>query len=827
MRRFLKWTSGLLVGLGLILCVGGWVYLNNCLPDLDGTITSDRIKGRTKITRDQWGVAHISAESKEDAYFAYGYTIAQDRLFQMELQRRLAQGELAEIMGESLLAVDKMFRTLMFKHWAEDYLRNQQAIHPEALQILDSFIEGINFHISTGNLPVEYQLLGFSPRPFTRLDCVSMVGYMAYSFADGIKRDALFTMLEEVLTVSDLDTIFPDYRLENKTTIMEPTGVAVQETSFHARDGKLQQHSSAPETNSDNKNRELLESILVTLKDAASIDPPFEGSNSWVLAPFRSKSGNALLANDPHIGIANPGVWYEAHIKYPGYENYGYHLPLIPLPMIAHNSVKGWAITMFLNDDLDLYAETFHPQNPDLVMHKGQWAEVRTLEEKVKVKDQAEVSLVVRITPHGPIISDFIKEYSGVPVAVNWVALLVENPVLNVMYEMAVAQNLTEFESALSQLAAPGLNVSYVDNKGNIAWWAAGLVPIRPEHVSGKKIHDGSSGKDDWLGYVPFAQNPKLINPENGVIITTNQLSTLNAVGQIPLLTGYFRPSDRGNRIYDLLAQQEKWSIEELKAIQTDDKLWAGVGMKNDIMKILSKFKSMLTPLEQKALSALNSWDGGMGLESTGGSVFQFTTYHILKNTLEPHMGEKHLVTYLNLVDHWDFLKRILNGKASPIEGKSATDTQKQFDQLILSGFRDAVQEMGDRLGKDESDWQWGKVHSVEWVHPVGRKKPLNLLFNIGPFPSPAEFTSVNKLKSSIGNHDYKVTSMPSTRRLIDIGSPENSWSILPTGNSGNFPSAFYDDQAEMFIHGEYRRIVFSELQIEQSKTHEIVLTPR
>jgi len=826
MGRLLKKT---IIGMALllvVLCGGCWIYLNSLLPELDGTVVSSSVKKQTTITRDQWGVPHISASSKEDAYFAFGYTIAQDRLFQMDLQRRLARGELSEILGESLLNADKMFRTLMLRRWAEDYLQNEQAITPEVLVIIDSFIDGINFYIKAGQYPIEYKLLGYKPRLFTRVDCVAMAAYMAYSFAEGIKRDSLHTMLEHALTSADLETIFADHTLENRATIINPGGMTDNQKSTSLKSDEQQNNTTSKTVVSKETYRKFLVSLQTTLRNAANINPPFAGSNSWVLSPSRSKSGHALLANDPHIGIANPGVWYEVHIIYPGYENYGYHIPLVPLPMLAHNSIKGWAITMLENDDMDLYAETFHPQKPNLVKYKGSWVKIKTYEEQIKVKGKEKAPLTIRVTPHGPVISDFIKGYAGKPVAVNWIALQEENPVLNVMYDMAIAENVNQFENAVSKLVAPGLNISYADNKGNIAWWSVGRFPVRPAHVSGKEIHDGSTGKDDWLGLVPFKLNPRLINPENGQIITANHLPTLKPVGRIPVLTGYFRPSDRAARIHELLSRKNKWSIEELMAVQTDTTLWSGIKMKKGLLKVLETHQNGFNSGEKKALSALKSWDGSMGLDSVGGSVFQFTTYHVLKNSLEAHLGKELLSTYLNMVDHWDYLKRVLNDKAMPIQGKDPSITPIETDDLILSGFKNAVQEMSTKLGENESDWQWGKIHTVEYVHPIGRKKPFNLFFNVGPFPSPAEFTSVNKMKSKIGKHDYKVSSLPSTRRLIDMGNPENSWSILPTGNSGNAMSEYYDNQAEMYLKGEYRMINFSNKQIEQSKSHEIILKP-
>ncbi|MCP3940882.1 MAG: penicillin acylase family protein [Desulfobacteraceae bacterium] len=816
-RKLILYPITILVAAIILLGGGTWIYLTRQLPDIDATLVTSQVKEKTRIIRDKWGVPHIQAANGDDAYFALGFTTAQDRLFQMELQRRLAKGELAQIFGPGLLSIDKMFSTLMLKQRAEDYLAQEKNINHQALQFLDAFLRGINYFITTGPLPVEYTLLGFKPKPFTRLDTISMLGYVAYSFADGIKRDSLYTILEPYLTVNDLKMVFPDYALENKVSIMEPTGpspIAQPRTqkALKKLSGKAFAGLTTP-----------LQNIL---NQAAQIVPAFTGSNSWVLAPTRSKNGHALLANDPHIGIANPGVWYEAHVQYPGYENYGYHLPLMPFPMLAHNKIKAWAITMFENDDLDLYGETFHPDNPTLVKFKGEWTQIKTITKNIKVKGESDKTLTIRITPHGPVISDFIKGYEGTPVSISWVYHKMDNPILDVVFEMGKATNMTQFRQAVSKLAAPGLNISYIDHKGNIAWWAAGRLPIRPSHVSGKKIHDGSSGKDEALGYLPFESNPHLVNPDNGIIITANNQATFKPIDPIGILSGYFRPSDRAARIYELLNQKEKWSLEEFKKIQTDSKIYAGTQMTTNILAILDSQKTTFTRDEQKAFIALKSWDGFMKTQTIGGTVFQFTIYHILKQTLEPHIGSENLKTYLNLVDHWDFLKQILKTASPPITGTNPSLTPQKRDTIILNGFKNAVTEITTNLGTNEKNWTWGSVHTIEYVHPIGKKKPFNLLFNVGPFPSPAEFTAINKLKSKTGDHNYKVSSLPSTRRLIDCNDPKESWSIIPTGNSGNFMSNFYDDQAKMFIKDKYRRIIFTKDEIQKESSHILSLLP-
>ncbi|MCG8684422.1 MAG: penicillin acylase family protein, partial [Desulfobacterales bacterium] len=731
-----------------------------------------------------------------------------------------------EILGPKLLDVDKKFRTLMLRHRAQEYLAEEDKINQDALGFLDDFLDGVNHFAETAPLPVEFKLLGITPKPFTRLDAISIMGYVAYSFADGITRDSLHTMLASRLSSEELAIVFPDFTLDNRETIMEPQGVPRgQEVSFEGLSKKSQCNLSSNTFKQKNDFNNFALAFQEIKDTAQKIFPSFTGSNSWVLAPSRSKNGHALLANDPHIGIANPGVWYEAHVKYPGYENYGYHLPLLPFPMLAHNSTKAWAITMFENDDMDLYAEEFNPDDPTQVKFKGEWTKVETLTETIKVKGEADASLTIRVTPHGPVISDFIKGYEGKPVSLSWVFHKVDNPILDVVYDMGRAKTMSEFKTALADLAAPGLNISYIDASGNIGWWAAGRLPIRPPHVSGLEIHDGSSGKDDALGYLPFEKNPQMENPENGMIVTANNLSTMMPIDPVGVLTGYFRPSDRAARIYELLTRQEKWELEGMKSIQTDTRLFSGPAMNKGILAALKTEKDTFSDLESKAFDALSDWDGFMGLETIGGTVFQFTTYHILKQALADRMGQELFNTYLEHVDYWSFLKRFFR------TGKTIAETQgdqvpKPAEAIIRQGFKDAVLELVAKYGTDETKWSWGNVHTIEFEHAIGKKKPLNKIFNIGPFPSPAEFTSVNKLRSEISRRDFKVVSIPSTRRLIDCNDPESSLSVLPTGNSGNFMSPFYKDQAQMFITGQYRSMQLSETGFSKGKSHILTLAP-
>ena len=803
------------IALVFTLIISIYSILEISKPSNDGKVVVEEIFEAVSIKKDQWGIPHIEAKNQHDALFAYGYTVAKDRLFQMDLQRRLARGELSEILGEDLIEIDKMFRTYLISYKAKQYLSDTSKISSDALKYIDAYIQGVNYFIKTGPKTIEHRLIREDVRPFDRLDVASMTIYMSFSLMDGIRRDMLFSMLKEKISKNDLAIIFPDYADNNFLTIMEEEIDSIPKRNY-----------SSKEQINDSAYKKLISYFDLTEK-VTGLVPPFHGSNSWVLSPSRSSSGNAILANDPHIGLSKPDVWYEAHISYPGYNNYGYYIPTIPFPLIGHDDFKAWGMTMFENDEVDLYKETFNPENENQVFFDGKWVNSQEINEQIKVKDKSPEDLNIRVTSHGPIISDYIDGYTGSPLAFSWVFYNLENPFFDMLYDVTTSNDIADFQSSISKVTSPGLNFSYVDKEGNIAWWATGRLPVRDSNINAKSILDGSNPDHNIKSYVSFENNPQMINPKSGVIITANNLPTANEIESIPRLDGYFRSTDRAHRIYQLLAQKETWSTEELKKIQNDDFLISGLIINKEITAALDPFNNQFSPSESKAYQLLKTWDGNMPVDSKGACVFQLTIYHVLKVTLEPTLGKDYFRIYMNNLDHWDFFKNLMYKKTVPFQEESLQSNEKVTNELIYNGFVNAVDEINEKLGVDINNWDWGNIHTITFEHPLGKVSPLDYIFNLGPFPMPAGNNVINKSMSTPGNHDYKVSSLPSTRRLIDIGNPENSYAIIPSGNSGNFWSNHYDDQLNLFLDGKYRKINFSKPQINSNLSHELLLTPK
>ncbi|HRI87770.1 MAG TPA: penicillin acylase family protein [Candidatus Hydrogenedentes bacterium] len=791
-------------------------------PELNGTIAHASLRAPVQLVRDTWGVPHITAENETDAYFALGYAQAQDRLFQMELARRLAQGTLSEILGPKLVKVDSIVRAFRLRKKSEANYANMEKTFPELKAVCDAYVAGINHRLEREALPFEFAVLAIPARPFTPVDCLSIGALLPITFSDGLRGDSLSTMLKAKHPTLDIDALFPGYGNETPVTVMESLEEA-QGLLAAANDAATAAQTHAP------RDVQGLQALLACLQPISDLFGPALGSNSWVIAPERTKSGKPILANDPHIGFTNPSVWYEAHLKFAAFESYGFHLPLIPFPLIAHNEHHAWSLTMFANDDVDLFLETFDKENPNRVKYKGEWVDVTVERETIPVRFGDPVEIDVRLTPHGPVITDFLRAvvgYEGPDVSLSWVWQHVEYTDMGAFYKMGHAADYDAFAAAMPLITSPGLNVSYADSAGNIAWWAAGTLPVRPPHVNPKQLLDGGSGKDEVLGYVPFALNPHLKNPASGYIVTANNMSTVKPVGDLPQLQGYWQPTDRAGRIEELIEPRSDWTIDDLRAVQFDDTGRATPQVVSAITGALAKASTSIGDREQEALELLSAWDFRHDADSQGAAVYQVLTDFILTNALRDEMGPGLFKTYGTLADHWNFFKRFIGDDASRFWDDVSTSNSETREQIIARSLTDTVTHLDAKLGRDTAAWKWGALHTMEFKHPFGYLPGLGGIFNVGPFPASGGAQLVNNMLYHLGAQNFSVIAGPSTRRLIDFAEPTNALVILPTGNSGNFMSPNYGDQAPLFMRGEYRTAWLTPEQIKQHQSSALTFKP-
>jgi penicillin amidase len=803
MKRTLKIVALLLAVLALTAAsVAAW-YLHTKQPKRSGTLTLTQLTAPVSVRYDERGVPHIWAENEADLYRVLGYVQAQDRLFQMEMTRRLAQGELAEILGPKLVDVDRLFRTLGIRAHAQEAAAKMDP-QSATSKALAAYLDGINQFQATHPAPLEFDLLKIPKRAFTAKDTLAVAGYMAYSFAAAFRTEPPLSFVR--------DKLGPDYLrvfdLEwNPQGVISPSpansaAAAMSPGDWHAL-GQLAQ---------------LSQEALTT----AGV-PQFEGSNAWAVSGSRSASGKPMLAGDPHIAYSAPAVWYEAHLSMPGFELYGHHLTLIPNALLGHNGQFGWSLTMFQNDDVDLIAEKTNSANPNQVSYHDQWVDMTSHKETILVKGDEPVQLTLRRSPHGPIITDAFKDsLGGKPVAMWWAFLETENPLLEAFYELNRANTLAKARTAASKIHSPGLNVVWASASGDIGWWAAAKLPIRPEGVDSHFILDGSSAESDKLGFYRYSDNPQEENPARGYIVSANHQPKPNSGVPVP---GYYALPDRVQRLDTRLRDDNiRWDIKTHQTLQLDTLNGYGPRLLAPLLPVLNSF--ITVPIERAMLESLAAWDGSYTLDSITPTVFTQLMYEIAHAAMADEMGSVQFKNLLNTRALEAALVRLAADADSPWWDNARTPAIESRADTLKVAWSKTMKHLKATLGNEPTDWGWSKAHTLTHNHPLAAQKPLNLLFNIGPFEAPGGREVPNCLSHPIGPAPWAITYGPSTRRVIDFADPMHSVGINPVGQSGVLFDAHYQDQAQTFINGGYLPQHLSEADIASHTSSTLTINP-
>jgi len=760
----------LLVVAVMVTMLSSLVYITTqtIAPDYGFDLTTDAVLNDVEIVFDDMAVPHIYADSENDAMHALGYVHAMERLWQMDLLRRAGGGELSALLGPDMVENDKYLRTLGMSQAAKRTVERIEAdtTIAELKASMQAYLDGINAFIATKELPFEYRLINARPEPFDMHDIYCATGFMSYSFAIHLKTEPILDWMARNLDSALVADVYWNEEGFQRIPLGEP-----------ARDI------------SGLANR-------VHNLDALRPVPQWLGSNAWVLSGDRTASGEVLFCNDAHIAYASPSVWYEAHVVTPELEYYGNHIGGLPFPVIGHTRDHAWGITMFVNDDIDLYRETL---DGDRYLHGGEWLPLNVRTETIEVTGKAPVTFEVRETHHGPLIEE--------DVAMWWAfTQYPENRMHEAFYGFSREEGLDRFEANTALIHAPGLNMMYGDKEGNIAWWASAKLAVRPEGVDTKVALDGTNPDLDVTQWHGFAMNPKSVNPASGFVCTANNAPASNDSIAIP--GHYYAGNTRAGAIMKALsAPKNNWTLSEAQAIQLDHH-----------STVYESNARMLADYAAQAgvnTEALQGWDGSHLAEDVAPTVYYRWMYRTIQGAMfdefeaaagEAQAQEKFEAWHKTIVSENAFPKLLANAE-SPWWDDVRTDAVETASDIVARAWTAAQVDLTSALGDNPEKWEYGRLHTVVHEHAMKDAPLVGDFLSVGPYALPAAKDALNKYEFKLKEEvNYDVFSGPSMRIGIDFADVAASESILPTGQSGNAFSPFYDNQAPLYHAGQFRK---------------------
>ncbi|GAB4576023.1 MAG: penicillin acylase family protein [Rhodothalassiaceae bacterium] len=771
MRKRILGLFGVLALSLLLVGLFAWVWLRSSLPVTSGVITLEGLSAPVTIRRDAHGIPYIEAETAGDAYFAVGFVHAQDRLWQLMMNRHIAAGRLSEIAGEATVSTDIFLRTLSVHDRARKAWEHQT---PEAQAMLSAYADGINAAIKArkGALPPEFLLTGTQPESWTPIDSIAWLKMMAFDLGSNYGTELARLDLLSILTPEQVQQFYPPYPGDAPIPIPD-----------------LEQ---------------LYDGLDVGRIRAAAEDygmPRDLGSNNWVISGAHTKSGKPLLANDPHLRLSTPSLWYLIHVRVKDRVMVGASMPGLPFVILGRNSEAAWGFTNVNPDVQDLYLERVLDGGETYLTPEGP-APFRTRDERIVVKGGDPVVIRVRETRHGPVISDAQKEISerlpeNTVLALHWTALDPDDGTASIGPEIARAARFESFIGALRHYAAPEQNIVYADVSGDIGYHAPGRVPVRSERNEARGIVPAPGWKEDydWLGYLPYTELPTRHNPESGVIATANE--KIVEADYPHYLTSEWALPYRGDRIRALISEREDHDVASMTAIQMDVRSTVA----DDLLpRLLAHAGDRIDPEVREALAA---WDHMMTTDRPEPLIFTAWHRFLARAVYADELGER-------FPRYWgpkvDFLLHVLDETRPERRwcDDVSTEAEETCDDRVVLAFEDAMADLAQRAGKDWRSWRWGRMHKVTQTHnPMSQVPTLARVFELRS-QAPGGTYTVNVAGSRFGTDDpYGFGHGPSYRAVYDLSDLDASRYIIPTGQSGNPLSPHYDDMMPLWLRGE------------------------
>lgn len=762
MQRVGRWLGRTLLGLALgvaVVGLGGWLWLRGTtVAQAEGRLVLEGLREPVQVWREPQGVVHLKAESQTDLFFALGVVHSQERLWQMEFQRRVGAGRLSEVLGEATLEQDKFLRTWGFYRAAQSAY---QGLSSSARTMVDAYVAGINAYLNTQpSLPIEFTVLGFRPEPWTAADVLVWTKMMSFDLSNNYDNELKrYRLLSQGVTAERLQQLIPPYPQDAPTIVAaadQQLKVASSQAGLAQR--LIQQAEQLPQGLSRVGRRRML-----------------EASNNWVVSGSRTTTGKPLLADDPHLGLGVPSLWFLAHLEAPNFEAIGATLPGLPGVVIGRNNRIAWGVTNLGADVQDLY---ILDEARGGYRYQGRIEPFGIRQEVIRVKGSDPVTLSVRTSRYGPVISDVVAVPGERPLALRWTSLDPDDTLLEAYLRLNQAQNWPQFVEAMRYYTTPSQNFVYADVDGNIGYLAPGRFPIRKAGHTGTVPVPGD-GNWDWQGWVPFESWPQVYNPPAGYIVTANHRSLPDAY---PYQLSYdWAEPYRARRITQLLESRPKLSLSDMQAFQVDTRSL----LFQDFLPLLRE----VSPLSARAedwKDRLLRWDGNATVGSQEASVFG-AWYTELTRLPQQEVGQP----------YWDEPRYLLQALRSGDPGcdQDDTDYSETCADFISLALDRAIDRFGDRVPS------WGQVHRAEFDHPVLGQSPLK------PLSDRLVAVGGDGYTVNVADFDpetFGVSHGPSYRHIIDLSQLENSVYVHPMGQSGAPLSSNFANLLPLWQQGRY-----------------------
>ncbi len=815
-----RWQKTAAVAAGLVGLAGGAYYMlmRRPLPQTKGRVRLEGLHESVEVITDRYGVPHIYAQNEDDLFFAQGYVHAQERLWQMELNLRIGSGRLSEIFGEVALEADRFTRRLGLHRSAAAAVA-QLSEHDK--RILEAYTSGINAFIERhgNNLSIEFTLLRFKPEPWRIENSIQWSKMMAWNLGGNWETEVIRARIVSKLGVERAAKLEAGYDPHHPLII--PPGVEYQGINPEI----LAQYAQI---------RQLSGFGLMG------------ASNNWVVDGTMTTTGLPILCNDPHLGQVAPSIWYECHLVAGDIDTIGVSFPGTPGIIIGHNRFIAWGVTNAISDIEDLYIEKFNSRNPNQYEYQGKWEDAQIIREEIRVKGAKDpVIEEVRVTRHGPILTHLSlpssngknskngtnPEQAELPLAIRWTGAELHS-IVSAAQKLNRATNWEEFREALRHWDAPPQNFVYADIDGNIGYIMAGAIPIR---AKGQALlpSPGWTGEYEWSGYIPFDELPQAFNPHQHFIVTANNRVVDDSYPYYithEWLNGY-----RAQRIRDLLTSKGKLALSDMAAIQADQYALPAVEIVPHIVSL-----SPTTPLEKDALNVLRTWDYVLSVDSAASAIYSTFLYKVERIVFGALFGNDEALlnmylgagtTILAPVNGFDsrnkaLLIRLMNEHDDAwFADSSIHNGPRTWDIALASAFHATVEDLRENFGNDISQWKYGKIHKMTYAHPLGRVKPLEKIFNRGPYGIGGDINTVN-MGASLPNQLEVVLTVPSYRQIVNLADVGASLSGHAPGQSGHPASKHYADFVRPWLRIEHHPMLFDRSAIEGNAEGTLEMMP-